>query len=75
MSFRLPSPYLWWHAGPALARFQPETEGGPAHSGRGSPLGSAQLTFGSETPCTVLDTPRAVPVGLDRDVGTPPAGE
>jgi hypothetical protein len=62
-------------AGPALARFQPETEDGPAPSGRGPPLGSGQPTLGSEAPCTVLDTPRAVPGDLDRDVGTPPAGE
>src|SRR5918999_6130957 len=35
MSFRPPSPCLGWHACPALARFRPETEDGPEHSGRG----------------------------------------
>src|SRR5918996_4428140 len=68
-------PCLWPHAYPALAQSRPETGGYPAPSGRGSPLRSMPLTRRPEASCTALDTPRHRSHGLDRDVGTPPAGE
>jgi hypothetical protein len=47
----------------------------PKPTPRNSRIRDAQLTLVSEAPCTVFDTPRAVPAGLDRDVDAPPAGE